>query len=83
MSQQQRPAVEFQSWVPKKENDQHQKKMKKQTYVGDHVLPEFVRRKILFGDLVSELEWEYQPCRKINREIADMAESAFTTARDH
>ena len=50
--------MELQSWVEKKENDQHQKKMKKQTYFADHVLPVFVLRKILFGDLISELEWE-------------------------
>jgi len=50
---------------PEKEIYQHQEKMKKPTYIGEIVLPEFERRKIPFGDLISELEWENQPCRKI------------------
>ena len=49
----QRPAVEFQSW-----------EMKTPTYIGENVLPEVERRKNPFVDLISELEWENQPCRK-------------------
>ena len=44
-----------QSWV-EESIDQHQEKMKKPTYIGENVL-EFERRKIPFGDIISELEW--------------------------
>ena len=58
------PAAEPQSWI-EQEIDQHQEKMKKPTYIGENVLPELERRKNPFGDLISELEWENQPFRKI------------------
>ena len=44
------------------------RRRKEQTYFGDRVLPVFVRRKIIFGDLISELEWENQPLQRRSHE---------------
>jgi hypothetical protein len=72
----QRPAVEFHGWA-EKGNDQHKEKLKTTTFVGENVLPEVERRKNPFGDLISELEWENQPCRIIRIRIIKSIEPSL------